>query len=345
MKKLLFAIVSIFVIMSCNKSDESIVVNNVLRINEAQYPPTLNPKHINDVVSSRIIMQVFEGLVKYDVKHMTVIPAIAKSWLVDSSETVYTFTLRKDAYFHDNNCFKEGKGRQIKAQDFVYTFEQLCSVSKGKENIKGMFDVILGAEEFYEKSKISTPDSSIKGIKVIDDFTLEIVLKRPFYLFLNNLANPITSVVPKEGVEMYGNENYIGSGAFYFAEKPIKNKNIVLHKNWNYKRKDFLGNQIPFVDSVIISFVPIKNEQITLLENHNLDVVLHLTTEEVNEFLGVHKKDFEANPPKYIMENANNVGNDIFNVKRSYVNDFYINEMGYADYSLVKIEKPQALKE
>lgn len=341
----IFFLSIITILISCNSVDNLTISSNVLRINETKFPQTLSTKNINDVVSSRILMQVFEGLVKYDVKHMTIIPAVAKSWVIDSTETVYTFDLRQDAFFHDNKCFKDNEGRQITAHDFLYTFERLCTKTAGVENFFGFYDNILGATEFHEASKTSKPNFSIKGIKAIDDFTLEIVLKKPFFLFLNILANPISSVVPKEGIETYGSENYVGCGPFYFGQKPNKNNNISLVKNEDYYLKDFLGNNIPFLDSVIISFVQNTEEQVNLLENNKLDIALNFTTEEVNEFLGVHKKDFEANPPKFIMESANNSDNNRFNVKRSYVTDFYINEMGFADYSLVKIQELIPLKE
>lgn len=341
MKNILYlSLVIIILFAACNSNTESKTTQinpKVLKVNETSYFKTLYPKQLNDVVSSHIIMQIYEGLVRFDTKHMTVIPAIAKSWDVEN-DTLYTFHLREDVFFHDNDCFSNGKGRQVTAQDFIYTFEILCSKSEGELNFAGLYDHIVGAKEYYEASEMTKPDFSIKGIVAVDDFTLQIALVKPLPIFLTLMANPVSSVVPKEGIEKYGTENYVGSGPFYLAEMPKKNEKLHLIKNPKYNRKDILDNELPFLDTVIVSFIESTQQEVSMLENNELDIVLDLPTEHINRFLDIHKDDFKLNPPKYIMEHSGNM-QDKFNIRRSYVNGLYFNEMNYVDFSVVKIQE------
>ncbi|HBF87374.1 MAG TPA: hypothetical protein DDX39_01940 [Bacteroidales bacterium] len=339
MKYLLYlGLAFVFFANSCNTGEND---NNqqldakVLKINETTYFKTLYPKLLNDVVSSHIIMQIHEGLVKFDTKHMTVIPAIANSWELEK-DTIYTFHLREDAYFHDNDCFDGGEGRQITAHDFVYTFELLCSKSEGELNFVGLYDNIVGAIEYFNASETAKPDFGIKGVVAIDDFTLQISLVKPVPIFLALMANPVSSVLPKEGIIKYGKDNYVGAGPFYLAEMPQKSEKLILLKNPKYKRTDVTDVALPHLDSLIISFVESTQKEISMLENDELDIVLDLPTEYINRFLESHKGDFESNPPKYIMEHSGNEENK-FNIKRSYVNGLYFNEMNYIDFSVVNI--------
>ena len=64
-----------------------------LRINEHSNYISLFPHSTNDIVSFHLISQLYDGLVKYNAFDLTVCPAIANRWEIDSTETVYTFFL------------------------------------------------------------------------------------------------------------------------------------------------------------------------------------------------------------------------------------------------------------
>ena len=54
-------------------------------------------------------------------------PSVASSWTISKDGLLYTFYIREDVFFHDNENFKEGKGRRVVASDFVYSFDRLLS--------------------------------------------------------------------------------------------------------------------------------------------------------------------------------------------------------------------------
>src|SRR5688572_19568131 len=132
MKKSLFFILSLAVFYtSCSnstgdgsekrvaKGDK--VYGGTLRINETEQYQTLYPSGITDIGSAHIANQIYEGLVKFNPRDLSIIPALADKWELDPAGTTYTFTLRKGVRFQDNECFPEGKGRELKASDVKYS--------------------------------------------------------------------------------------------------------------------------------------------------------------------------------------------------------------------------------
>ena len=40
-------------------------------------------------------MQIYEGLIKFNPKDLSIIPSLAEKWEIDSTKTIYTFHLKK----------------------------------------------------------------------------------------------------------------------------------------------------------------------------------------------------------------------------------------------------------
>ena len=102
----------------------------VFKLNERDEFQTLFPYAIIDAVSHRIAGQIYEGLIKLNTRDLSIEPRIATSWEVGAEGKVYTFHLKKGVMFHDDSCFPDGKGREVKASDFKYSFELLCTKLK-----------------------------------------------------------------------------------------------------------------------------------------------------------------------------------------------------------------------
>ncbi|MBC7861392.1 MAG: hypothetical protein IAF38_00375, partial [Bacteroidia bacterium] len=150
------------------------VYGGYLRVSENDTYQTLNPMGITDATSGFVATQVYEGLVKLNPSNLRVVPAIAEKIDVDPAGTKYTFTLRKNVLFQDDECYAGGKGREVKAEDFKYSFEMLCSGSDDNQNYSTTFkDRLLGANEFYAASK-KGQKIPLAGIKVTGDYTLEL---------------------------------------------------------------------------------------------------------------------------------------------------------------------------
>lgn len=314
MKKTLFFILPLMVFYtSCSnpasdsreekaaKGDK--VYGGTLRINETEQYQTLYPAGITDISSADIANQIYEGLVKFNAKDLTVIPCIAEKWDIDASGTVYTFHLKKGVMFQDDKCFPEGKGREVKASDFKFSFELLCTNNKENSNFAATFkNRVLGANKFYEESK-GKPNGTIEGVKVIDDYTISITLTSPSPSFLFALASPSTSVIAKEAIDKYGVAVRVGTGPFIFTEIP-GNQKVVLKRNNNYHGTDSIGNQLPFLDSIIISFLPTKRQELDNFQNGDLSMIIGLPSESIKDLVENQISNFQSNPPKYILERS-----------------------------------------
>lgn len=340
---ILIAIVP-FILYSCKHEEvKKSKYGNTLRINEPEYIRTLYPQNLKDVISSHVITQLYEGLVKFDAKTLRAVPAIAKSWEVNATDTIYTFHLRNDVYFHDNKCFSGGKGRKVVADDVKYTYAMLCTKSDDNKNYFGTLDKVVGTYKYYEESSLGKPNFDIEGIKVINDSTLQICIEKPIPFFLNLLANPVAGIIPKEGVEEYGINNYVGSGPYMLSDMPKQNEALILLKNQQYYGKDFQGNSLPYIDSVKISFIGSTHKELESFENGELDVVLGLPLNFINDFFEKHKEEFHGKTAKYIMEDADENAN-LYNLKQVYVSDLFVNSINFLDFSRVQFKEPLLLE-
>jgi len=70
-----------------------------------------------------------------------------------------------------------------------------------------------------------------------------------------------------------------------------------------------------------------------------------LPSKYVPEFLEKHIKEFESNPPIYILnQSEEDIVSEIYNLMRSNVQNFYTNRMNFIDLSLVYFEEPNQIK-
>src|SRR6056297_3453924 len=86
----------------------------VFRYNESAGISSLDPAQSRNLENLWACNFLFNGLVEID-DSLQVQPAIARTWDVDSSGTVYRFFLRKDVFFHDSAIFPGSQGRRVVA--------------------------------------------------------------------------------------------------------------------------------------------------------------------------------------------------------------------------------------
>jgi peptide/nickel transport system substrate-binding protein len=202
---------------------------------------------------------MYEGLLKLSQKDLSIMSAIASEWTVNDDMTEYTFTLKKGVKFHDNDCFKEGKGREVKAADVKYSYELLCTKGVSDNVFQSTFkDRLLGATEFHNGEA-----ETISGIEIVDDYTVKLKTVKPSSSFLYIISNPVTAIIPKEAYEKYGNKSTVGTGPFVYNEKKSTKTKFVLDRNPNYHVSDKFGNTLPYLAGVEVRII---EEDITSLE-------------------------------------------------------------------------------
>ncbi|GAB6099250.1 ABC transporter substrate-binding protein [Halanaerocella petrolearia] len=200
-------------------------------------PPTLDPAHSTDTTSSRVIRNIFDGLVQYD-KNLKVVPAIAKDWKVSEDGLTWTFDLKEGVKFHN--------GREVKASDVVYSFTRILDPETKSERA-WLFDSVKGATAFQEGEA-----DKVSGFKALNDYKVQIELAEPFTPFLSVLAMENASIVPKETIQKHGEQfaqHPVGTGPFKFADWKHDSK-VVLEKN-----ADYYADGRPYLDKVVYNVI------------------------------------------------------------------------------------------
>lgn len=80
-------------------------------------PQALDPHGVTAVNDFRILMHLYDGLVRQAPGTLEVEPALAEAWEISEDGTVYTFTLREGITFHD--------GSHLNTEAVVWNFERM----------------------------------------------------------------------------------------------------------------------------------------------------------------------------------------------------------------------------
>jgi len=253
---------------------------------------SLDPIKVTDVSSFHIVSQIYEPLLRFDENTLSLQPLLAESWVVSEDNLIHTFKLKKGVFFHNNDCFSGGKGREIKASDVLYSFKRIYSDKTAPYAYSLFKDKIVGSEEFRNNG------GDIGGLKKIDDYTIEITLTKPSSNFLGLLATVATAIVPQEAIEK---NVVVGSGPFTYNKAGDTKQAIVLLKNNNYHLVDNKGFNLPYLDSVAYNYVHSGKEKLDLFMAKKLDVITGLPSESIKEIVEDQIADFQDKPVKYVL--------------------------------------------
>ena len=215
-------------------------------------PPTLDPALVTDTTSSGVVVEVFSGLVALDTD-LRLVPDLAESWEISPDGTVYTFTLRPDATFHD--------GKPVTAHDFKWSIERAADPRTASPVADIYLNDIVGFEDVFEGRT-----TEISGITVVDDRTIRFTIDAPKAYFLAKLTYPTAYVVDQVNVEEGGStwtDMPNGTGPFRLKEYRIGER-IVLERFENYTRGG------TGVDTILMNLA--GGQQMAMYENDEIDI-------------------------------------------------------------------------
>lgn len=239
------AFLAFLLICSCGRKEQDHGSRSVFRYNESSGISSLDPAFASNQANIWACSQLFNGLVQLD-DSLLPRPCIARSWAISSDGKTYTFHLRTGVRFHAHPAIKPG--RTVRAADFLYSFERICAEATASP----------GAWVFQPVQRDSS--GKVIGFSAPDDSTLIIQLSTPFPPMLGLLASPYCSVVPREVIDAIGKDfrkHPVGTGPFVFRFWEERNA-LVMHKNTGYFERDGLGNPLPYLDAIQISFISDK---------------------------------------------------------------------------------------
>jgi ABC-type transport system substrate-binding protein len=249
----------------------------------------MDPIYANDRYSGNEIARIYEGLLEYHYlkRPYTLVPNLAESLPeVSADGLTYTFKIRKGVLFQDDAAFEGGKGREVVAEDFVYSIKRLADPKLQGLGWWLLDGKVKGLNEWREKNAekdVVDYSEVIEGLKATDKYTLVFKLTKPFPQFLYSLAMPFTFVVSKEAVDKYGKEflnHPVGTGPFMLKGGVFKQtaKRLEYVKNPTFRKKPFpteaseefkpmladAGKDLPLLDKVVVNVI--KESQPRMLQ-------------------------------------------------------------------------------
>lgn len=222
----------------------------VLVVGQIAEPKSIDPQTVTAVNDFRILMNVYDGLVRYKSGTLEVEPALAKKWTISPDGLVYTFFLRDSVSFHD--------GSNLTAEAVKFNFERMLDKS----------------HPFYDTGPfpLSFFFSAIKEIKALDKLTVEFTLNEPFAPFLSNLAYPTGLIVSPDAVKKYGKDfgrHPVGTGPFKFVEW-VSNSRVVIEKNGSY------WEGAPALQAVVFRPITDANTRVAEMLSGGIDLMVEV---------------------------------------------------------------------
>lgn len=167
---------------------------------------TLDPAYAVDLESTRVLINIFEGLVRYKEGSTEIEPCLATSWEVNNGGLEWIFHLREGVLFHDGTPFN--------AAAVKYSINRQLSNPHKREMLYAGF--------------VFAP---LEDIRVVDEYTIKFELKYPYAPFLNNLAMPMAApIISPAAFEKHGldfGQNPVGTGPYHLAQW-VKDRHMVL---------------------------------------------------------------------------------------------------------------------
>ncbi|SHI18224.1 peptide/nickel transport system substrate-binding protein [Sporobacter termitidis DSM 10068] len=208
-------------------------------------PRGLDPALVDDGESSKVIVNIYEGLLKYAKDSTALEPCLATSWKVSDDGLTYTFELRQGVKFQD--------GTDFNAEAVKYNIERQMPGN-------ATTDMTYADFVYGYVTKVEAPDT----------YTVVVTLKDKNTPFLSNLAMSMAApmVSPKALQENNGSvmEKPVGTGPYSF-DRWDKGQDVVLVRNDNY-----WGDKAK-TQNVIFRFISDNSARVVALTNGEVDMI------------------------------------------------------------------------
>src|SRR6056297_2598879 len=233
---------------------------DVLIVGQIAEPKALDPAAVTAVNDFRILMNVYDGHVRYKDGTLEVEPALATDWSISEDGTEYTFNLREGVTFHDGSAFDA-------------------------EAVKFNFDRMLNEDHPYHDTgpfPLAFFFSAVETVEVMDPLTVKFTLNAPYAPFLSNLAYPTGLIVSPDAVMENGADfgrNPSGTGAFEFVEWR-SNEAVVVEANPDY------WDGAPELQAVVFRPITDANTRTAKMLAGGIDLMVEVPPVALSEFQG-----------------------------------------------------------
>jgi peptide/nickel transport system substrate-binding protein len=270
------------------------VRGGVLTVAVAPEPTQLTSANLTTMNVGMVSSKILEGLVSYDLD-LKPVPALAESWQQTADGRTLTFKLRPKVLWHD--------GKPFTSADVAWTLEEVWKKLHP-----------FGRAAFANVEKVETPDA----------LTVVIRLSSPAPYILNYINTYGAQILPKhvyEGTDVLknpANNAPIGTGPFVFKEW-VRGSHVRLERNASYWGRGPQGEQQPYLDGLLVKFIPDAAARTVALEAGEVDVALGsiIPLTNLNRFADKKKFTINLDDGRYL----STIFLLQFNVRRPYFQD------------------------
>lgn len=205
---------------------------------------------------------LFSGLIRFD-EHGLPQPDLAESWGVNEEGTIYNFTIRPNAVWHD--------GQPLTSDDVIFTIELLKSNgSLYPQDIKDMWANV--------------------EVRKLNDKNLKFTIPEPFapfldYLTVGILPKHVLEAIPPEGLANADfNINPIGSGPYQFDHLILSGGQIT---GVVLTAFDAYYGKPPYIPQVVFRYYPSSKAALDAYEQGEVLGVSRISADTLQEALAM----------------------------------------------------------
>jgi len=202
-------------------------------------PSTIDPVQASNIYANTVVLNAYDTLYrfKYLARPYAVAPNLAAGPPEISADgLVYRIRIKSGVHFIDDPAFEGGVGREVVAEDFVYSLKRQFDTTQRPRGAWLWQGRIVGIDTWKDAG--SDYDQAVEGLRAVDRYTIEIRLVKPYPQLIYTLTMGYTGIVPREAVEFYGREfgsHPVGSGPFKVVS--YDSARVVYEKNANFRQE------------------------------------------------------------------------------------------------------------
>jgi ABC-type transport system substrate-binding protein len=274
------SIATMLVVPGCDKPPESQDTKHPVSVYRHAMdgaPSNLDPAQASSIYANFLAVNLYDTLYRYKylARPYQLEPNLAEGPpQVSADGLIYTIRLKSGVHFIDDPAFPDGKGRAVRAADFVYSIKRQFDPATRAQGSWLWQGRIVGLDEWKEAG--SDFSQEVAGLTALDDQTLQIQLISPFPQLTHTLTQGFSAIVPVEAVMHYGQEfanHPVGSGPYRLQS--FNTASAVLIKNTKFRAEAFSlesegydaasqshlgleqleGLTFPFIDRIEIEFI------------------------------------------------------------------------------------------
>ena len=252
-----------------NSADSNKAAEQKIAISSEAAISTMEPHTAGDTTSTLVMNQVYEGLYVLGKEDELELGVAAEEPAISEDETVYTFKIREDAKWSNDD--------PVTANDFVYAWQQVASLKSGSIHQALFFDVIKNAKEIA----LEGADVNTLGVKALDDKTLEITLERPTPYLKSLLSFPVLFPQNEKYIKEQG-DKYATDAEHLIYNGPFKLKewDNASSDDWTYEKNDtYWDAEKVKLTEAKVSVIKSPTTAVNLFDSNELDVVNKLSGE------------------------------------------------------------------